>query len=143
MNKTYTLTVFNTLTLQYEDVEVTKEIYDEYRRGEWRIDKSDDRYKANETPFSALIGGEDGAYENFSEFVDDSQNPEMLLAEQGQIEALYAAINELSEADRELIQAMFCDGLTEREYAELKGVTQPTIHWKKVRILKILKNFLM
>lgn len=76
MKKTYTLTVFNTCTSQCEDVEVTKEVYNEFRRGEWRIDKNDDKHRANETPFSELIGGDDGAFENFSEFIDNSQNPE-------------------------------------------------------------------
>lgn len=64
MTKTYTLTVFNTCTSQYEDVEVTKEVYNEFRRGEWRIEKNDDKHRANETPFSELIGGDDGAFEN-------------------------------------------------------------------------------
>lgn len=40
MTKTYTLTVFNTCTSQYEDIEVTKEVYNEFRRGEWRIEKT-------------------------------------------------------------------------------------------------------
>lgn len=42
MTKTYTLTVFNTCTSQYEDIEVTKEVYNEFRRREWRIEKNDD-----------------------------------------------------------------------------------------------------
>lgn len=42
MAKTYTLTVFNTCTSQYEKVEATKEVYNEFRRGEWRIEKNDD-----------------------------------------------------------------------------------------------------
>lgn len=40
MAKTYTLTVFNTCTSQYEKVETTKEIYNEFRRGEWRMRKT-------------------------------------------------------------------------------------------------------
>ena len=48
MTKTYTLTVFNTCTSQYEKVETTKEIYNEFRRGEWRIEKNDDKHRANE-----------------------------------------------------------------------------------------------
>ena len=62
MTKTYTLTVFNTCTSQYEDIEVTKEVYNEFRRGEWRIEKNDDKHRANETPFSELIGGDENYY---------------------------------------------------------------------------------
>ena len=85
MAKTYTLTVFNTCTSQYEKVEATKEVYNEFRRGEWRIEKNDDKHRANETLFSELIGGNDGAFENFREFIDNSLNPESIFAENAPI----------------------------------------------------------
>ena len=69
MSKQCIVTVWNTVTYRYEETAVTQEVYDEYRRGEWRIGKNDDKHCANETPFSALIGGEDGNYENFREFI--------------------------------------------------------------------------
>ena len=37
MSKTYTVTVFNTITLQYEEIKVTRAVYNEFRRGKWRI----------------------------------------------------------------------------------------------------------
>lgn len=37
MSKTYTVTVFNTITLQYEEINVTRAVYNEFRRGKWRI----------------------------------------------------------------------------------------------------------
>lgn len=140
MTKTYTLTVFNTCTSQYEDVEVTREVYNEFRRGEWRIEKNDDKHRANETPFSELIGGDDGAFENFSEFIDNSLNPESILAESAQINALYSAMDMLSDLDKQLLQALFFDGMTEREYADLTGVFRNAVHKRKVRILEKLKK---
>lgn len=142
MTKTYTLTVFNTCTSQYEDVEVTREVYNEFRRGEWRIEKNDDKHRANETPFSELIGGDDGAFENFSEFIDNSQNPEFIFAEHTKIQALYSAVSMLSDLDKQLLQALFFDGLTEREYAELTGVYRNAIHKRKMRILEKLKKYM-
>ena len=142
MTKTYTLTVFNTCTSQYEDVEVTREVYNEFRRGEWRIEKNDDKHRTNETPFSELIGGDDGAFENFCEFIDNSQNPELIFAEHAKIQALYSAVSMLSDLDKQLLQALFFDGLTEREYAELTGVYRNAVHKRKVRILEKLKNFM-
>ena len=142
MAKTYTLTVLNTCTSQYEDAEVTKEVYNEFRRGEWRIEKNDDKHRANETPFSELIGGDDGAFENFSEFIDNSQNPELIFAERAKIQALYSAVSMLSDLDKQLLQALFFDGLTEREYAELTGVYRNAVHKRKVRILAELKKFM-
>ena len=142
MAKTYTLIVFNTCTSQYEKVEATKEVYNEFRRGEWRIEKNDDKHRANETPFSELIGGDDGAFENFGEFIDNSQNPECIFAEQIQIESLYSAMDMLSDLDKQLLQALFFDGMTEREYAERTGVFRNAVHKRKVRILAKLKKIM-
>lgn len=103
-------TVFNTCTSQYEDVEVTREVYNEFRRGEWRIEKNDDKHHASETPFSELIGGDDGVFENFSEFIHNSVNPESIFAANAQIKALYSAMSMLSDLDKQLLQALFFDG---------------------------------
>ena len=140
MAKTYTLTVFNTCTSQYEKVEATKEVYNEFRRGEWRIEKNDDKHCANETLFSELIGGNDGAFENFREFIDNSLNPESIFAENAPIKALYSAIRMLSDLDKQLLQALFFDGMTEREYAERAGVFRNAVHKRKARILAKLKK---
>lgn len=142
MKNTHTLTVFNTCTSGYEDIEVSKEVYNEFRRGEWRIEKNDDKHRANETPFSELIGGDEGAFENFSEFIDNSQNPECIFAEHAKIEALYSAMSMLSDLDKQLLQALFFDGLTEREYAELTGVFRNAVHKRKIRILAKLKKIM-
>ena len=73
MSNEYMVTVFNTVTARYEEIAVSKEIYNEYRRGEWRISKNNDKHSTGEIPFCALTGGEDGGYENFHEFVDTEQ----------------------------------------------------------------------
>lgn len=92
-------TVFNTCTSQYEDIEVTKEVYNEFRRGEWRIEKNDDKHGANETPFSELIGGDDGAFENFQEFFDNQNTPELQFEKSELINFLYCALDELRYED--------------------------------------------
>lgn len=142
MSKQYTVSVWNTVNCQYEEAEVSKEIYDEYRRGEWRISKNDDKHSANETPFSALIGGEDGNYEKFREFVSYAANPENIIAKNIRTEELLNAVALLSTEDQALVQAMFYEGLTEREYADRLGVFRNAIHKRKVRILSKLKKFL-
>lgn len=48
----------------------------------------------------------------------------------------------LSDLDKQLLQALFFDGLTEREYAELTGVYRNAVHKRKVRILEKLKKFM-
>ena len=142
MENTYTVTVFNTITSEYEEVSVSKAVYNEYRRGEWRVQKNDEKHGDNETPFSSLIGGENAAYENFHEFIDESQNPLLLVLEKEEAPELHKAICQLSEEDRLLVESIFFKGMSEREYAEKCGVFRNAVHKRKRRILGLLKNIL-
>lgn len=142
MAKTYEVTVFNTVTQKYKKVSVSKEVYHAYKRTGWNIKDNNESFYAHEIQLSSLIGGEDGAYDNFSEFVDDSQNPELLFAQQEKIEELYAAINKLCNSEQELIIAIYFKGMTERSYANKSGIPAMTVHDRKIRALKRLKDFL-
>ena len=53
----------------YEDVVVTKDVYDTYCRTEWNIKDNNASFYDHEIQMSCLIGGEDNGYENFREFV--------------------------------------------------------------------------
>lgn len=140
MAKQYTLLVWNTVISQYEETAVSKEVYDEYRRSEWRISKNNDKHSAHETPFSALIGGDDGKVENFHEFLSDEEGPEKLIDKKGLMNTLRKAILSLNRSDQELVEALFFKGMSEREYAEQTGVLRNAIHKRKQRILRHLKN---
>ena len=48
----------------------------------------------------------------------------------------------LTDDELELIKAIFFDGLSEREYAQRKGIYHNAVHKKKVRILKKLKDLM-
>lgn len=75
-NKKYTLMVYNTVTHRNEEVEVTHEVYHAYRRTGWGIENNDTSFFAHEIQMSGLIGGEEGAYENFKEFIDTENIPD-------------------------------------------------------------------
>ena len=77
-NKEFTLSVYNTITKEYEDVVVTEEIFNTYRRSYWNEDKNDKRHKIA-IPFSNLKCCEDGSIDNFREFASNKNNPEELL----------------------------------------------------------------
>lgn len=141
MKELYTLLIYDPVTNTEQAVQVTKEVYDEFRRGAWRIRKNDDKHEAYETPFSALIGGEDGAYENFREFVSYEDNPETVYMDADPSRELHRAIATLCKADRLLIKALFFDGLSERQYAEQLQVCHNAVHKRKMRILRDLKKF--
>lgn len=91
---------------------------------------------------SGMIGSQDGAYENFREFVDTTNTPENIVFEEIQKEALYQAISAMTAADQALVQGLFFRGQSELDYARELGVSQPAVHKRKVRILKYLKKFL-
>ena len=62
------------------------------------------------------------------------------LAEQKQI--LLLALLSLKDIDRELINALFFDGASTREYAQRMGVSQRAVIKRRDRILRDLKKFL-
>jgi len=51
------------------------------------------------------------------------------------------ALAELNDADSALIEALFFEGLTERDYAAKIGISQKNVNKKKQRILAELKKF--
>lgn len=139
-NKKYTLKVYNTITNEYEDVTVTEEIYITYRRTEWNLKKNEQKIKAKTIPLSSLKGGEDGAYENFNEFIAAEFNPELLFLSELAKETLNQAIAKLNNEEKELINALFFEGKSERDYAKKKGVCRNAVHKRKIKILFKLKN---
>ena len=75
-NTKYTLFVFNTCTQKYEEVTVSEEVYRTYCRTGWNIKDNDQSFFDHEIQLSGMIGSQDGAYENFREFVDSVDTPE-------------------------------------------------------------------
>lgn len=138
----YTLKVYNTLTKQYEDVVVTKKVYDTYRRTEWNIKDNDESFCDHEIQISGLIGGEDDAYENFREFIDDVNIPENIFMTREGMKEVRNAVRVLPMQERNLIAALYYERLTESEYADKIGVTQQYVSKSKKKILKKLKLFL-
>ena len=134
--------VFNTCTQEYEEVIVTEEVYRTYCRTRWNIKDNDQSFFDHEIQTSGMIGSQDGAYENFREFIDAINTPEHIILEQIKKEALYQAISALPAADQALVQGLFFKGQSELDYAREIGVSQPAVHKRKVRILKSLKKLL-
>ena len=141
-NTKYTLIVFNTCTQKYEEVTVTEEVYRAYCRTGWNIKDNDQSFFDHEIQLSGMIGSQDGAYENFREFVDTVNTPENIIFDQMEKEDLYQAVSALPATDRALVQGLFFEGMTEREYAEQMGVFRNAVHEKKVRLIKKLRKFL-
>lgn len=141
MERTYTVKVYNTISNQFEDVVVTKEVYDAYRRTEWNIKDNNESFYEHEIQMSGLIGGEDDGYENFREFADEENTPERNIVYAEIKKALLESVAELAEEERALVHALYWQGMSEREYSRRSGIPQRTINHRKIYILeKIRKN---
>jgi len=143
--KIYKLTVFNTFTEEYEEVLVTEDVYNECRRSEWRIDKNDSKHSKYTTPFSALVGGENGCYENFEEFIAYKDNPEKMILSADMIQSLRTALNCLTNKEFEIITLLFFKGLPAIKVAHLLGISEQGVNKRKrcafSRIKKCFANF--
>ena len=58
------------------------------------------------------------------------------------MESLRAAVAALADDERQLIEYLFFDGLTERETAAILGISQPAVTKRKHKIIKKLRNSL-
>jgi RNA polymerase sigma factor (sigma-70 family) len=140
MKNTYTLNVYNTITRKYEKVQVSLAVYNAYRRSDWNIKDNDKSFFEHEIQMSGLIGGEDGSFENFKEFINCDDTPEKIFEHKTTIAQLRKYLSLLSKSEMELINAIFYKGLSEREYMRISGISQTTISYRKKEILKKLKN---
>ena len=132
-----TVRVYDTIAKKYVEVEVTENIRTYYNRTQWNIDDNDKSFYKHEIQFSALIGGNDGAFENFREFNEENSVDNHLI-----VKELNNALKKLAVQDRELIEMLYYRGMNERECAEFYGISQKNIHKKKMRILGNLHKLL-
>lgn len=74
--------------------------------------------------------------------IDESADLDEIVSKKEMLSNLYEAIETLEDEEKELILAIYCEGMTEREYAEQKGMYHNAIHYRKKRILEKLKELL-
>lgn len=139
--KKYVLTVFNTLTKKWEEVCVSEEVYNAYRRTLWNSKDNDKSFFAHEIQFSQLKGGDHQAFENFHEFHSE-KSPEQEVIRKLEIDTLKNALDKLTEEEHKLIESLYFQGKTERQYAKETGIPQKTINDRKRRILVKIKKLL-
>lgn len=136
----YVISVRNTFTGKYEEVEVSREVYEAYRRAEWADENNRRRFYKHQTPFSCLIGNADDNFENFHEFVAISMAQDNDTFSDDEIsEMVHIALSSLSESELKLITDIFFEGKTEKEIATSSHVSQQAIAKRKKRILMKLR----
>ena len=126
-------------------VEVTEEVYDAYMKGDRKM-----RYFEADLKTERVVLNEQGHIEkivpsredsldrlmddNAAQFSDKLHSVEETVFRKLSIEQVHEALTNLNEKEWRLIDALFFQEVTEREYAELIGVSQPAVHKQKNRI---------
>lgn len=138
------VSVYDTITKRYVEIEVSEKIRTYYNRTQWNIDDNNKSFYKHEIQFSALKGNINGEFENFQEFRTENDDVERRVIQNIKCEKLYSCLNELSEDERRLIFAIYFENKTENEVAYFLHTTQQNINKKKRRILcklnKLLKS---
>lgn len=121
-------------------MEVSEEMYKSYYKERRRQKYIDERSKANgDVSYDALDTDELLGVETLE---DKNADVEEQVLWKMTVEELRTAVNRLTAEEKELVVALYADGLTEREYAKRKGVYHNAIHKRKIKVLAKLKAFL-
>lgn len=122
-------------------IEVTEDVYYAYFRMErqerWQEEK---KQKNDVVSYDALDNGETVGVEAIPDLTSPSMEETAIANELR--ERVRHAVAALPKAERELIRAIYFDGLTERDYAEITGMSQTGVSYRRRKILSKLKMFL-
>jgi len=118
-----------------EKIYVTEEVYYAYYRPVWR-DAKQRKVRADvECSLDVLK-------DNGFEAVSDEAPVDEIVWDKLLTDKLYSVMAELTEDERSLIHALYVDGKSERELSKETNIPHPTIHSRKIAILKKIKPLL-
>ena len=128
-----------TIMVDGQKIEVSTEVYEAYsrmdRRERYLYEREEglllslEQLAENNVPLHSLTG------RHVSSAEDDALR-------QMDYEGLRLALGSIAPECQQMIKALFFDGFTERQYAVKMGVSQPTIHQRKVMALVQMKKLL-
>lgn len=109
------------------------------KREQWKLDKREERHSVN---FADLDGKEEY-------FADSEGDPFAMIEEERYRDykadherRIVKAFSELSVSQRELLKALYEDGMTETEYASKLGISQAAVARRLNRIKRKLEKLL-
>lgn len=118
-----------------QDVPVTEEVYRAYKRPAWAERKRREVRAEMERSLDVFLNDGFDISSNDA-LVDEIVEDKLLL------EMLLAALNELTDDERRLIDSLFYQEKSERELAGKTGRSKTAIHKQKEKVLNKLKNLL-
>jgi len=117
------------------DVPVSEDVYFAYKRPAWAERKRREVRAEKERSLEVFM--DDGF-----DIPSDQALVDEIVADKLLLDELYAALGELTDDERSLIDALYFDEKSERNMAKEAGVSQPAIHKRLNRILEKLKKLL-
>ena len=130
-----------TINIQGKLIEVSEDVYYAYfrmeRKERWQEQKKQEHGVVS---YDALDNGEMVGAENVADLNIPSMEDLAIAKELN--DRLHHAIAALPKAERELIQAIYYEGMSEREYAKKRGISQMGANKQRRKILSKLKMFL-
>lgn len=114
--------------------------YEDYRRKRERVVKDAD---GNIVVLPSLEDSLDRLLEADKQFPADMSSPEEIFLGSVEIEKLRHCVALLTDDERMLIEALFNNGMTVREYASISGLSKSKIDRDKKKVLDKLKNLLI
>ncbi len=135
-NKTYVDKLF--LPIQGCLIETDLTHYTEYYR-----DREHHRYlQKQESAYHVISIEAINADDSFDAIPDEDAKVEEAAIHKIMLDKLRSALSTLSDDEQKLVNAIFFEGLSEREFSRISGIPQMTINNRKRRILTKLKKFL-
>lgn len=132
-------TVTYIITVEGQDIEVTKELYQIYskadRRERYLLEQDSDH---GVTSYSDLDNNRLISLGMHSNMADDSL--EESVVKQVMCKNLYRSLNMLTQSERELIICRYWKGITQTALAEQLGTSQQMISYREKQILRKLKR---
>ena len=122
-------------------VEVTPDVYYAYFRMERQERWQEEKQQGHAVmTYDALDDGETVGVEVVPDLTTPSMEEAVMTREIH--EKLHRALDALPKAERELIQAIYFDGFTEKEYAVSSGLSQQGVSYRLRKILSKLRIFM-
>ena len=122
-------------------VEVSPEVYYAYFCMKRQERTQEEKKQRNGVlSYDAMDNGETVGLESIADMVTPSMEEQAMAKELN--ERLHHAVEALPKPERELIKAIYFDGVTEKDFAEASRMSQQGVNYRRRKILSKLKMFL-
>lgn len=122
-------------------IEVSRDIYYAYFHMERQERTQKEKQQRNQVlSYDALDNGDVVGLESIADISSPSMEERAIANEMR--DRLHHAVAALPKAERELIRAIYFEGLTEKDYAKSSGLSQTGVSYRRRKILSKLKFLL-